>query len=283
MRAVTAVRRLASSCSADGYGLRWSLHAHSAAAAQPASEAWSSPSSSRRGPQWIFLGCPGVGKGTYASRLAKFLGISHIAMGDLVRHELSLATASALKLKKIMNEGKLLPDDVILELLAKRLEAGSATGESGFILDGFPRTQSQAETLDKVTDIDLVVNLRLREDVLVEKCVGRRICSGCGTNYNIANIDVGGGDKGPRIFMPPLLPPPACATKLTIRADDTEEVVRARLNVYAQECKPVEEYYRAQDKLLDFDVIGGIPETWPKLLDAVRPYMPEESLSVAAA
>lgn len=97
MRAVTAVRRLASSCSGDGYGLRSSLHAHSAAAAQPASEAWSSPSSPPRGPKWIFLGCPGVGKGTYASRLAKFLGIPHIAMGDLVRHELSLATASALK------------------------------------------------------------------------------------------------------------------------------------------------------------------------------------------
>eukprot|EP00250_Pteridium_aquilinum_P000784 c10950_g1_i1 orf=341-1213(-) len=290
MRAAAAARRLTSSFSSSfstsGYGLSWARHGHSAAVVQPASEAWSSPSSpssSRSGPQWIFLGCPGVGKGTYASRLAKFLGIPHIAMGDLVRQELSQPTASGQKLKALMNEGKLLPDEVILELLAKRFESGSASGESGFILDGFPRTRSQAGTLDKVTDIDLVVNLRLREDVLIMKCLGRRICSGCGTNYNIANIDVGGDDGGPKIFMPPLLPPPSCAPKLTTRADDTEEVVRARLNVYADECKPVEDYYRAQDKLLDFDVIGGIPETWPKLLEAVRPYMPQESLSVAAA
>ncbi|MCO5594917.1 hypothetical protein L7F22_048952 [Adiantum nelumboides] len=343
MRAATAaaVRRLVSPSSSC---YQWPRHAH--AAAQPeSSELWSStPShSSRTGPQWIFLGCPGVGKGTYASRLAKFLGVPHIAMGDIVRQELSEPTPSGLKLKQLMNEGKLLPDDVILELLAKRLEAGSVAGESGFILDGFPRTKSQVirgdkknadlgaapavenadlrdetnadlmatpavenadlmgllwlknadlrdeknadlmEALDKVTDIDLVLNLRLREDVLIMKCLGRRICSGCGTNYNIANIDVGGENGAPRIFMPPLLPPPSCANKLTTRADDTEEVVRARLNLYAEESKPVEDYYRAQDKLLDFDVIGGIPETWPKLLDAVRPFMPEDSLSVAAA
>ncbi|KAH7276310.1 hypothetical protein KP509_39G002000 [Ceratopteris richardii] len=182
-----------------------------------------------------------------------------------------------------MNEGKLLPDEVVLELLAKRLQAGSAAGESGFILDGFPRTRSQVEALDRITDIELVLNLRLREDILIMKCMGRRICSGCGTNFNIANIDVEGEDGGPRIFMPPLLPPPACANKLTTRADDTEEVVRARLNLYAEECKPVEDYYRAQGKLLDFDVMGGIPETWPKLLDAVKPYLPEESMSVATA
>ncbi|MCO5577881.1 hypothetical protein L7F22_031716 [Adiantum nelumboides] len=328
MRAATAaaVRRLVSPSSSC---YQWPRHAH--AAAQPdSSELWSStPShSSRTGPQWIFLGCPGVGKGTYASRLAKFLGVPHIAMGDIVRQELSQPTPSGLKLKQLMNEGKLLPDDVILELLAKRLEAGSVAGESGFILDGFPRTKSQVgqqtrevgessrlpqteeeifqnsvrpddvtkefplhranrhvkwEALDKVTDIELVLNLRLREDVLIMKCLGRRICSGCGTNYNIANIDVGGENGAPRIFMPPLLPPPSCANKLTTRADDTEEVVRARLNLYAEESKPVEDYYRAQDKLLDFDVIGGIPETWPKLLDAVRPFMPEDSLSVAAA
>ncbi|KAI5078233.1 hypothetical protein GOP47_0005904 [Adiantum capillus-veneris] len=287
MRATAAAaRRLVSHSplSSSAFRSPWARHAHAAAQSE-LSETWSSTRSpsSRTGPQWIFLGCPGVGKGTYASRLAKFLGVPHIAMGDLVRQELSEPTPSGLKLKQLMNEGKLLPDNVILELLAKRLEAGTVAGETGFILDGFPRTRSQVEALDKVTDIELVLNLRLREDVLVMKCLGRRICSGCGTNYNIANIDVGGENGAPRIFMPPLLPPPSCANKLIIRADDTEEVVRARLNFYAEESKPVENYYRAQEKLMDFDVIGGIPETWPKLLDVVRPFMPEESLSVAAA
>ena len=92
------------------------------------------------------------------------------------------------------------------------------------------------ETLDTITDIELVVNLKLREDVLIMKCLGRRVCSGCGTNYNVAEIDVATEDGG-RIFMPPLLPPPACASKMTIRADDTEEVVRARMDVYAQEVR----------------------------------------------
>lgn len=240
------------------------------------------PSSSSRGPQWIFLGCPGVGKGTYASRLAKYIGVPHIAMGDLVRDELSQPTTSGDKLTSLMNGGKLLPDDVILELLSRRLEKGAESGESGFILDGFPRTQSQAESLDHVASIDLVVNLRLREDILILKCLGRRICSGCGSSYNIAKIDAEGADGGPRIFMPPLLPPPSCATKLTVRPDDTEEIVRARLRVYAEESKPVEEYYGTQGKLLVFDVAGGIPETWPKLLEALKPHLPEEPQSIAA-
>eukprot|EP00249_Psilotum_nudum_P012853 c24007_g2_i1 orf=482-1366(-) len=223
-----------------------------------------------RGMQWIFMGCPGVGKGTYASRLAKLLGIPHISVGDLVRKELSQATPSGQKLVSLANEGKLLPDDVILDLLSKRLEKGVQLGESGFILDGFPRTQSQAGILEQVAEIDLVLNLRLPENILIMKCLGRRICSGCGNNYNLANIDVEATDGRPGIFMPPLLPPPACASKLTVRPDDTEEVVRARLRIYADESKPVEEYYRRQGKLLDFDVAGGIPETWPRLLAALK-------------
>ena len=89
--------------------------------------------------------------------------------------------------------------------------------------------------MDEVANIDLVVNLRLREDVLVTKCLGRRICSQCGGNFNVATIDIDDCDSVPRIYMPPLLPPPACASKMTTRADDTEEVVRARLRVYYEE------------------------------------------------
>jgi adenylate kinase len=89
--------------------------------------------------------------------------------------------------------------------------------------------------MDEVANIDLVVNLKLREDVLVTKCLGRRICSQCGGNFNVATIDIDGHDSIPRIYMPPLLPPPSCASKMTTRADDNEEVVRARLRVYYEE------------------------------------------------
>eukprot|EP00249_Psilotum_nudum_P034777 c54291_g1_i1 orf=230-754(+) len=125
---------------------------------------------SERGMHWIFLGCPGVGKGTYASRLSKLLNIPHIAMGDLVREELVQVTPFAEKLTNMANQGKLLPDDVILDLLVRRLQKEVRYGETGFILDGFPRNCSQAEILEQVTDVDVVVNLRLREDVLIMKC-----------------------------------------------------------------------------------------------------------------
>nr|CAD1835263.1 unnamed protein product [Ananas comosus var. bracteatus] len=219
-----------------------------------------------RSVQWVFLGCPGVGKGTYASRLSQLLGVPHIATGDLVREELASSGPSPdrypnlypadLILAEIVNQGKLVSDEIIINLLSKRLEQGEAKGESGFILDGFPRTVRQAEILDGVTDIDLVINLKLREDVLVEKCLGRRICSQCGGNFNLASIDVKGENGQPGINMAPLLPPAHCMSKLITRADDTEEVVKERLRIYDEKSQPVEEFYRGQGKLLEFDLPG---------------------------
>ncbi|KAA0047312.1 adenylate kinase 1 [Cucumis melo var. makuwa] len=254
-----------------------------------------------RNVQWIFLGCPGVGKGTYASRLCNLLGIPHIATGDLVREE--LASSSPLSrqvvsftgnvmfldwvlapiwLSEIVNQGKLVSDEIIINLLSKRLQAGEAKGESGFILDGFPRTIRQAEILEEVIDIDMVVNLKLREDVLLEKCLGRRICGQCGKNFNIASINVKGENGNPGMSMPPLLPPTHCMTKLITRADDTEAVVKERLRVYYEKSQPVEEFYRSRGKLLEFNLPGGIAESWPKLLQVLNLDDFEEKLSAAA-
>ncbi|XVF75471.1 hypothetical protein PTKIN_Ptkin13bG0190700 [Pterospermum kingtungense] len=185
-----------------------------------------------RNARWVFLGCPGVGKGTYASRLSNLLGVPHIATGDLVRDELSSSGPLSSQLKEIVNQGKLVSDEIIIDLLSKRLEAGVAKGESGFILDGFPRTIRQAEILEGVTDIDLVLNLKLRKEALLAKCLGRRICSECGGNYNVACIDIKAKNGRPGMFMAPLPPPPQCASKLITRADDTEEVVMERLRIY---------------------------------------------------
>ncbi|PON44397.1 Adenylate kinase subfamily [Parasponia andersonii] len=224
----------------------------------------------QRNVQWVFLGCPGVGKGTYASRLSNLLGVPHIATGDLVREELSSSGPLAPQLAEVVNQGKLVSDEIIINLLSNRLQASAAKGESGFILDGFPRTIRQAEILEGVTDIDLVINLKLREDALLAKCLGRRLCSECGGNYNIASIDIKGEDGNPDMYMPPLLPPPHCASKLITRADDTEEVVKERLRVYNEMSRPVEEFYRSRGKLLEFGLPGGIPESWPKLLRALN-------------
>ncbi|KGN54193.1 adenylate kinase 1, chloroplastic [Cucumis sativus] len=235
-----------------------------------------------RNVQWVFLGCPGVGKGTYASRLCNLLGIPHIATGDLVREELASSTPLSRQLSDIVNQGKLVSDEIIINLLSKRLQAGEAKGESGFILDGFPRTIRQAEILEEVIDIDMVVNLKLREDVLLEKCLGRRICGQCGKNFNIASINVKGENGNPGMSMPPLLPPTHCMTKLITRADDTEAVVKERLRVYYEKSQPVEEFYRSRGKLMEFNLPGGISESWPKLLQVLNLDDFEEKLSAAA-
>ncbi|KAL3536325.1 hypothetical protein ACH5RR_004786 [Cinchona calisaya] len=235
-----------------------------------------------RNVQWVFLGCPGVGKGTYASRLSTLLSVPHIATGDLVREELNSGSNLGKQLADIVNQGKLVSDEIIISLLSKRLEAGEGKGESGFILDGFPRTVRQAEILDEVTNIDLVVNLKLPERVLIEKCLGRRICNQCGKNFNVASINVKGENGSPGISMAPLLPPPQCVSKLITRADDTEDVVKERLRIYNDKSQPVEDFYRGQGKLLEFDLPGGIPVSWPKLLEVLNLDEQDEKQSVAA-
>ncbi|KAG6728483.1 hypothetical protein I3842_02G175200 [Carya illinoinensis] len=223
--------------------------------------------------QWVFLGCPGVGKGTYASRLSNLLSVPHIATGDLVREELSSSGPLASQLAEIVNQGKLVSDEIIINLLSKRLEARSKRPRPH---GQYSKKTSQShmirlrEILEGVMNIDLVINLKLREDALLAKCLGRRICSECGGNYNIACINIKGENGSPGIYMAPLLPPPHCASKLITRSDDTEEVVKERLRVYKEMTQPVEEFYRSRGKLLEFDLPGGIPESWPKLLQALN-------------
>lgn len=236
-----------------------------------------------RNVQWVFLGCPGVGKGTYAARLSNLLGVPHISTGDLVRQELSTPGPLSSQLAEIVKQGRLITDEIIIDLLSKRLEAGESKGETGFILDGFPRTIRQAEILEGVTDIDLVINLKLREEALIAKCLGRRMCSECGGNYNVACIDIEGKLGSPGMHMPPLLPPPHCESKLIMRPDDTEDVVMERLRIYNELSRPVEEFYRCRGKLLEFDLPGGIPESWPKLLQALNLVDHEDDTKSAAA
>ncbi|CAL5024812.1 unnamed protein product [Urochloa decumbens] len=250
-------------------------------AAAAAGRKWREREDGRR-VQWVFLGCPGVGKGTYASRLSQLLDVPHIATGDLVREALASPGPFSKQLAEIVNHGKLVSDEIIINLLSRRLEEGEEKGELGFILDGFPRTIRQAEILEGVTDIDLVINLKLREEALLAKCLGRRMCSQCGGNFNVASIDIEGENGEPRMYMPPLLPPPQCESKLITRADDIEQVVKERLRVYHDLSEPVEEFYKTRGKLLEFNLPGGIPESWPKLLQALNIEDPDNERSAAA-
>ncbi len=125
-----------------------------------------------------------------------------------------------------------------------------------------------------IADVQLALNMQLREDVLMAKCLGRRVCTKCGKGYNVANIHVPASADGtlPAIVMPPLNPPPECMQHLETRADDTEAVVKRRLQVYHAEAAPVEDFFRRQGLLLDFQITGGIPETLPRLKALLGPY-----------
>ena len=170
------------------------------------------------------------------------------------------------QMEEITSKGQLLPDGMILDMLKGRVKRGVGEGERGFLLDGFPRTVPQAAELRNFAEVTQVLNLGLREEILVEKCCARRVCTHCGKNYNIADINYPGD---PPIVMPPLNPPPECEGHLEQRKDDTEEIVRARLKVYKDNSIPVEDFYRAEGKLTDFEITGGIPETMPRLLTTI--------------
>jgi|TARA_B100001142_G_scaffold329490_1_gene393039 adenylate kinase len=215
---------------------------------------------------WIFLGAPGVGKGTYATRISKLMKIPHISAGDLVRDEIKRGTARGAEMEAITSTGQLLPDSVILDILKDRVQRGIENGERGFLLDGFPRTAAQAAALKEFAEVQQVLNLGLREDILVEKCCARRLCKECGKNFNIADINYPGD---PPIVMPPLNPPKGCEHKMEQRKDDTEEVVKARLKVYKDNAKPVEDFYEKEGKLAEFQIVSGIPETMPVLLTKI--------------
>jgi len=230
-----------------------------------------SAAKSRGSANWVFLGPPGVGKGTYASRVATAMGVPHIAMGDLVRAEIKEGTPVGKEMEAAAASGALVPDSTVLGLLKERLERGKADdGEVGFVLDGFPRTAAQADALLGFVSVDRVINLGLREEVLVEKCCGRRVCGKCGKGWNVADIYVPAGANGePEIVMPPLNPPEGCEHLMETRPDDTPEVVKARLEVYKANAAPVEEFFRARGLMDDFEITSGIKETMPVLLQSL--------------
>jgi len=178
----------------------------------------------------VMLGPPGAGKGTYASRLTKILGIPHISTGDIVREEIKKQTDLGKKIKEYSDRGVLVPDDIIIKLLEERLKKPDC--KKGFILDGFPRTINQAEALEKIAKVDLVINLKVPDDIIITRLSNRLICSKCGAIYNLLTLKPkkeGVCDK--------------CGGKLYRREDDKPEVIRERLNVYRKQTEPLIDYY----------------------------------------
>lgn len=184
----------------------------------------------------ILLGAPGSGKGTQAKFITEKYNIPQISTGDLLRNAVKAQTELGKKAKVFMDEGKLVPDKLVLELLEARLAEPDC--EAGFILDGYPRNITQATDLERITEIDLVINIEVDFNLLVERITGRRTCKTCGAIYHI-------------IYSPPKRKALCnnCSGELYQRDDDTEETVKKRLKTYETQTKPLIEYFLKKGKL----------------------------------
>ena len=179
----------------------------------------------------IFLGAPGAGKGTQSDIVSEKLGIPTISTGAIIREAVSCGSELGMKAKKNIEEGKLVPDDVVIGIIRERLAQPDC--ENGFILDGFPRTVPQAEALERMgISIDRVVSIEVSDERIVQRMSGRRVCPGCGATYHT----VYGPSEQEGICD-------GCGEPLVIRADDAEEVVVKRLEIYHETTEPLKEFY----------------------------------------
>ncbi|MBI4019747.1 MAG: adenylate kinase [Candidatus Aenigmarchaeota archaeon] len=214
----------------------------------------------------VFLGPPGSGKGTYASRLSPLLSIPHISTGDIFRDNMARKTPLGKKVEKYLKRGGLVPDDIVIEVVKERISQKDC--RNGFIFDGFPRTAEQAIALDRITKLDMVLNLNLSEDIIIKKMSARRVCGKCGQIYNIADIRLG------KFRFPPILPKKEgacdkCGGKLMQRKDDTIGVIKDRLEVYKKQTKPLIDYYKKKSILRDVNVIGPPEVMVPIILKTI--------------
>ena len=208
------------------------------------------------GMKLVIFGPPSAGKGTQAQKLSKKYGIPQIATGDLLREHVAKKTPIGIKVKEILDSGRLGPDDLIVQMIKDRVSLPDC--KNGYLLDGFPRTMNQAKELEKMTDIDLVLSIVVDPEVLVERAVGRRICLRCASVYHVKSNPprkTGVCDK--------------CGTALVQRDDDKEETVRKRLKVYQEQTAPLVNHYRRKGKLVDIDGSRGIDGVFDQMTRAV--------------
>ena len=188
----------------------------------------------------ILLGAPGAGKGTQATRISDKYDLPHISTGDILRKNIKEGTELGIEAKSYIDAGQLVPDEVVINIVKDRLQ--QADCKKGYILDGFPRTVAQAEALDKVAEIDAVINIAVDPALIVDRITGRRMCA-CGESYHIS---MGIGETCPK-----------CGSKLYQRDDDKEDTVKARMQVYENQTAPLIDYYTAKNLVIDVD--GGKP------------------------
>ena len=205
----------------------------------------------------IFLGAPGAGKGTQAELVSKRLGIPTISTGAIIREAVKSGTEMGVKAKKFIEQGDLVPDEVVIGIVKERLAKSDC--DKGYILDGFPRTVPQAIALDNMgVALDAVISLEVSDEDIIERMSGRRVCSKCGKTYHvISNPSAKGEDCQ------------VCGAKLIVRADDDPAVVRSRLEVYHSTTEPLKEFYQAKGILVNVIGADSIEDTTERTFTAL--------------
>lgn len=202
----------------------------------------------------IMLGGPGAGKGTQAKKIAEEYKIPHISTGDIFRANIKGGTELGKKAKEYMDQGLLVPDELVVDLVVDRI--GQEDAKNGFVLDGFPRTIPQAEALDKALkaineNIDYAIDVEVPDEVIIGRMSGRRACVSCGGTYHVE-------------FTPPKEEGKCdlCGGELIIREDDKPETVKKRLDVYHEQTQPLIEYYSQQKLLVEIDGTREVTEVF---------------------
>lgn len=205
----------------------------------------------------VLLGPPGAGKGTQATKIIEKYGIPHISTGDIFRSNIKEGTPLGKKAKEYMDKGELVPDSLVIEIATDRLDRDDC--REGFLLDGFPRTVTQAKALDdhlavKDKKIDHVLDIKVEKEELISRLTGRRVCRNCGATYHAVNIP----PKEEGICD-------ICGGELYQRADDNRETVENRIEVYKSQTAPLINYYEKQGNIKHFDGSIGLENLFAEI------------------
>ena len=202
----------------------------------------------------ILLGPPGAGKGTQAKLLAAKNGLAHLSTGDILRDEVARGTDLGKKAQAYMDRGDLVPDELIIDMIKGRLDESA-----GFILDGFPRTVTQAEELEKIVGIDIAINISLSREEVIKRLSSRRVCRGCGKIYNL-------------LYNPPKVDGVCdeCGGELFQRDDDKREVIENRYDVYEKATAPLIDFYKERGLLVSVDGSRGAEEVTEQITKALN-------------
>jgi adenylate kinase len=219
-------------------------------------------------PRLVLLGKQGAGKGTQSVRLADHYRVQHLSTGDLFRAAVAEGTPVGNEVQRYLDTGELVPDDIVIRVVDDCFTGQGPLSNGGFVLDGFPRTLVQAKELERVLadrPLDLVVDIDVPTEIVLDRIAGRRVCETCGTTYHVN--------------MPPTHAWTCdnCGGRVVQRADDTEESVARRLELYEEQTVPIVDFYEGLGKLVVVDGVGTGDEVFGRIVAAIDDHVASEA------